>query len=80
MVDTATHRPVQVSTDEASGPYIRVSLSQLEQVRQVLTDNKVPHWIEHTAISIDGRPAVVVINLGRESDAGHVQALLDRAA
>jgi len=80
MVDTATHRSVQVSTDEASGPYIRVSLDQLEQVRQVLLDNKVAHWVEHTAISIDGRPAVVVINLGRGSDPGHVQALLDRAA
>jgi hypothetical protein len=80
MTDTATQRPIRVSIDGSSGSYIMVSVELLEKVRQVLVQNDVPHWVDHHAISVDGRPAVTVINLGRRVDSCLVQKLLDAAA
>jgi hypothetical protein len=80
MTDTATRRPIQVSTDATSGPYITISVELLEKVRRLLVENDIPHWVDHNAISVDGRPAVTVINLGRKADLRQVQDLLDSAA
>jgi hypothetical protein len=57
-----------------------VSVELLEKVRKVLVENDVPHWVDHHAISVDGRPAETVINLGRRVDSRRVQELLDAAA
>jgi hypothetical protein len=80
MTDTATQRPIRVSTDDTSGPYIMLSVEVVEKVRKLLVENDVPHWVDHHAISVDGRPAVTVINLGRRVDSRRVQDLLDAAA
>ncbi len=80
MPDTTTKRPIRVSTDSTSGPYIIVSIELLEKVRKLLVENDIPHWVDHLAISVDGRPAVSVINLGRKVDSRRVQDLLDAAA
>jgi hypothetical protein len=79
MTDTTTRRPIRVSTDAASGPYIMVPVEVLEKVRKLLVDNDIPHWVDHIAVSVDGRPAVTVINLGRQVDSRRVQDLLDAA-
>jgi hypothetical protein len=80
MTAPATRRPIRVSTDSTSGPYITVSVESLEKVRRLLVENEVPHWVDHHAVSVDGRPAVTVINLGRKVDSRRVQDLLDAAA
>jgi hypothetical protein len=80
MTDPATRRPIRVSTDDMSGPYIMVSVESLETVRKLLVENDVHHWVDHHAISVHGRPAVTVINLGRRMDSRQVQDLLDAAA
>jgi len=54
-----------------------VPVDQLDQVRKLLHANDVPHWVDHNAISVDGRPAVVVVNLGKKTDPHRVQVLLD---
>ncbi len=80
MNDTPNRRPIKVTTDGKSGAYIMVSVDLLEKVRQVLGKNEIPHWVDHNEISVDGRPAVTVINLGRKADPRAVQDLLDAAA
>ncbi len=80
MTDTTTRRPIRVSTDGTSGPYIMISVELLEKVKRLLGENGIPHWVDHNAISVDGRPAVTVINLGRRADSRRVQDLLDDAA
>ena len=77
MTDSATRQPIRVSTDGTAGPYIMVSVELLEKVRELLVENDVPHWVDHLAISVDRRPAVTVINLGRKTDPRRVQELLD---
>jgi hypothetical protein len=77
MTDTATRQPIRVSADDTSGPYIMLSVEVLEKVRKLLMENDVPHWVDHHAISVDGRPAVTVINLGRKVDSRRVQEMLD---
>jgi hypothetical protein len=79
MTDTTTRRPIRVSTDGTSGPYIMLPVELLEKVHKLLAENDIPHWVDHNAISVDGRPAVTVINLGRGADSRRVQDLLDAA-
>jgi hypothetical protein len=79
MTDTTTDRPIRVSVDEKSGPYIKVPVELLEKVRAVLLENEIPHWVEHIAISVDGAPAETVINIRRGTDPRRVQDLLDAA-
>ncbi len=77
MVDTFTHRPVRISNQGLSGPYITISEGQLGRVRSVLLTHGIDHWADHLAVSVDGGPAMVVVNLAKRSDVQHIQALLD---
>lgn len=77
MTDTTTQQPLRVSTDGTAGPYIMLPLSQLDEVKRLLDSNGIRHWVEENAISLDGAPYIVVVNLGREADAAAVQVLLD---
>jgi hypothetical protein len=77
MTDTTTKKPLHVSTEGTAGPYIRLPLSQLEEVKQLLDSRHIFYWVEENAISFDGAPYVIVINLGRAGDAVAVQAVLD---
>jgi len=57
-----------------------LSVEVLEKVRTLLVDKGIPHWVDHYRISVDGRPAVTMIYLGRKVDSRRVQDLLDAAA
>ena len=80
MTDTTTRRPIRISTNGTAGPYIMVPVDLLQTVGKLLVGNNIPHWVDHLAISVDGRPAVTVIDLGRKADPSRVQDLLDAAA
>jgi hypothetical protein len=77
MTDTTTKKPLRVSTDGTTGPYIMVPVSQLDGVRRLLDSRGVRYWVEENAISLDEAPEIAVINLGRGGDAATVQAVLD---
>lgn len=77
MMDTVTQEPLAVSADGNAGPYIMVAVDQLGRVTEILRQNRVPHWVDDDAISLNGKPEVAVINLGRSEDAARVQGLLD---
>lgn len=79
MVDVTSRKPLNVSTDGTAGPYIRVPVSQLDEVRLLLEDRGIRHWVEEHAISLNGAPEVAVIDLGRGADAEAVQRILDNA-
>lgn len=79
MIDVTTHERIIVHTEGTGGPYIMVPLDQLSAVEQVLRANRIGHWTDSDAISLDGKPAVVVINLGRGANATAIQRLLDAA-
>ncbi len=77
MTNTKTQKPLQVSTEGTVGPYIDVPLSQLEEVKRLLDDHRIHYWVEENAISWNGGPYTIVINLGREGNAQAVQSLLN---
>jgi hypothetical protein len=77
MTDTTTRRPLRVSTDGTTRPYIRLPFSQVDDVRRLLDDHHIDYWVEEDVISLNGGPEVAVIDLGREGDAAAVQAILD---
>jgi hypothetical protein len=77
MLDTTTRQPLSVSTDGDAGPYIMVPVAQLDKVKALLETHKVSYWVDEEAISLDGKPEVTVINLGRGSNPAVVQSLLN---
>jgi hypothetical protein len=79
MIDSQTRRKLRVSIDGTAGPYIMVPVDQLSEVQELLDQNEIKHWAESDAISLDGGPAVAVINLGHDGDAAKVQSILDSA-
>jgi hypothetical protein len=80
MIDIATQKPLTVDTDGGAGPYIMVSVRQLEALQQLLNSANVPHYVEEHVISLDGGPEIGVVDLGRKADPQAVQTLLDSAA
>jgi hypothetical protein len=79
MIDAMTRDQLRVATDGIAGPYLMVPLAQLAPIRAVLDRHAVRYWVDSDAISLDGKPAIAVINFGRAGDASQLQALLDEA-
>jgi len=77
MIDVSTHKPLYASTEGTMGPYIMVPVSQLSALEKLLKSRKIPYDIEEDAISLNGKPEVAVVNLGRGADAAAVQSILD---
>lgn len=80
MIDLCTKKPLYVSTDGDAGPYIMVAEEQIDDVRTLLDSNDIRYWVDEDAISLDGKPAVTVVNLGRNADAAAIQSILDNAS
>jgi hypothetical protein len=79
MTDIITKQRLYVSRDGTAGPYITVPLDQLDEVRQLLSQHSIRYWVDEHAISMNGKPYVTVVDLGRGTDADAVQAILDGA-
>lgn len=77
MIDATTKIRLHVSTDGTAGPYIRVPVSRLAEVEQLLDRHRIPYQVDEYAISLNGAPEVTLIDLGRGADAEAVQAILD---
>ena len=80
MIDQCTNKPLYVSTDGDTGPYIMVPVTQIDVVRALLNADGIRYWVDEDAISFDGKPEVTVVNLGRDSDAQAIQKILDDAS
>jgi hypothetical protein len=79
MIDEMTKDTLRVSDGGIAGPYLMVSIDQLDAILAVLDRHKVRYWVDADAISLDNEPALTVINFGRTGDAARIQALLDEA-
>jgi hypothetical protein len=79
MIDARNGKRLQVLDGGDGGLYIKLIVDQLDEVRKRLDGEKIPYWVDSIAISIDGKPAVTVINLGHKNDAAQVQVILDKA-
>jgi hypothetical protein len=79
MIDEMTRDRLRVLTDGVAGPYLMVPVTQLARVREVLDLHGVHYWPDADAISLDGRPAIAVLNFGRAGDAARIQHFLDEA-
>jgi hypothetical protein len=79
MIDSQTGKRLQVSSESPSGPYIWVSMGAADAVQKVLQAHGIKHWLDYHFVSVDGKPAVSVINLDRKCDPSKVQAILDAA-
>ncbi len=80
MIDTATKERIIVEEAEDAGPYIMVTVDQLDAIRQLLETNHVSFSVARPAISIDGGPYTTVIRFRRNANAPSIQALLDQVS
>jgi hypothetical protein len=80
MTDPTTNKPLRVSGDGGAIPYLMVPLKQLEEVRRLLDGRGIGYWVEETAISLGGRPAVAFINFQSGAEGKKAQEVLDGAA
>ncbi len=78
MSTRTAEAPLVVSTDGTAGPYLIVTADQLGPVVQTLRDQNIPLQVNDEAVMLDGRPALMVIDLGHDADVDRVQAVLDR--
>jgi hypothetical protein len=79
LIDGITQDTLRVSTDAVAGPYLMVTLTQLDAVLAALDRHQVRYWVGADAISLDNEPAITVINFGRTGDGARIQAILDEA-
>jgi hypothetical protein len=77
MTDQVTAERLRVSTDGIAGPYLMVPVGQLARIREVLDGEAIRYWVDSVAISLDGKPAIAVVNFGRAGDRDRIQAVLD---
>ena len=77
MTDSETRERIVAHAEGKGGPYIMLPLDQLAVIQAILRDNRISHWVDSDAISLDGKPVVIVINLGRGADSLRAQQLLD---
>jgi hypothetical protein len=61
MIDVATKKPLRVETDRTVGPYMRVSVPQLDAIRQLLERYKIGFRIDEHAISINEGPEMTYV-------------------
>jgi hypothetical protein len=79
MVDSETRERVLVHNEGSGGPYIMLPFDQVADIEQILRGNEISFWVDADAISVDGKAAISVINLGRDADVNRVQQLVDAA-
>lgn len=80
MIDVATKKPLRILTHAASGPYIRVSFDQVDELRDLLDRHGVRYRVESDWLSYNGGPEMGVVQLARGTDAEAIQAILDGEA
>jgi hypothetical protein len=80
MTDKTTGKPLRVSTNGRSGPYLVVPVDQMSAVRGVLDRAGIRYWVDETAVSVDGKPAMTVVNFGKTMNPKEIQSELDRVA
>ena len=79
MIDELTRQRFRVKSDAIAGPFLMLPYSQLKAVCDVLDRHGIHYWTDSFAVSLDGKPAQIVINFGRKGDAARIQAALDEA-
>jgi hypothetical protein len=79
MIDGMTEKRIRVSVDGVAGPYLMLPMAQLAQVCQRLDKHAIRYWVDTDGISLDGKPAITVINFGRAGNAASIQSILDKA-
>lgn len=79
MIDERTQNRRRVSADGIAGPYLMIPMGELRRIRELLDGRAIRYWVDSQAISLDDKPAIVVIKFGRAGDSSQIQTLLDKA-
>jgi hypothetical protein len=77
VIDVITKRPIHVTAQGTSRPYIRLAVSQLDEVQRLLDSHGIRYWVGEHFLSFNGGPEKATIDLGHGADAGAVQAIFD---
>jgi hypothetical protein len=76
MIDAITKQPMKVIDDAHGGPYIRLPATQIDAVIRLFQTQGLNCW-QSGVMSVDGRPAMGFVFLGRNGNAHAAQSILD---
>ena len=79
MTDIELKKPLAVRNEGKAGPYLLVSIEQIEEVESVLSGAKIPYLLSREAVEFEGHHAIAMIDFGRRADPSTIQAALDSA-
>jgi hypothetical protein len=79
MIDTVTKQPLKIVDDSRAGPYVHVPATQIDTVLRLLQSSGLKCW-QSGVMSVDGRPAMGFVYLGRNGNARAAQSVLDSVA
>lgn len=79
MNDITTQSPLRVLSDGKTAPYMMAPVSQLEDIRCLLSSRNISYSVDEHAISLNGSPYIATINFSRGADVTAIQAVLDSA-
>jgi hypothetical protein len=77
MIDITTNKPLRVIDGGEGASYIRLAVSQLDEVRQLLGKHGIQYWLSEDILSINGGPEKTNIHISRRSGPAAAQAVLD---
>lgn len=79
VIDATTRGRLIVEGGVETKPVVRVAMSRLAEVREVLDGLGYEHWPAEMAIRFNGQPATTFLTFARGTDPAAVQAALDAA-
>ncbi len=77
MINSITNEPIRVSKYPEAWPYIRVPLDQLDQLKKLLDHAGCRYFVNVYAVSTDGEPYTIVVDLEHRADVAGIQRVLD---
>jgi hypothetical protein len=77
MIDVITNKPIRVTDGGEGASYIRLAVSQLDTVRQLLDQHGIQYWLSESILSVNGGPAKTSIHISKRSGPAAAQAVLD---
>jgi hypothetical protein len=78
MPDDQTEIPLRVLSNKIAGPYLRLPVAQLDQIRLRLDREAIPYRVDSHTLSIAGAPETTYVYFGPEGDAARIQAILNK--
>ena len=71
------NQQIRIAASGSLGSYLTVPVGRLPEIRGILDTHGQKYWTDTYSLSINGQPAVAIINLSPGSDVRVIERLLN---